>query len=60
MEKPETRVATPAGPASGDAKRQLRLYGTNSLVQESRFAALIDFLLLFANPLFVIARHADR
>ena len=46
--------ATPAGLTTGEAKRRLRLYGPNSLVQESRFAGLLAFLRLFANPLVVI------
>ncbi len=46
--------ATPAGLTTGEAKRRLRLYGPNSLVQESRFAGLLTFLRLFANPLVVI------
>ena len=46
--------ATPAGLTSDEAKRRLRHYGPNSLVQESRFAALIGFLRFFANPLVII------
>jgi len=46
--------ATPAGLTSDEAKRRLRLYGPNSLVRESRFAALIGFLRFFANPLVII------
>ena len=46
--------ATPAGLTTGEAKRRLRLYGPNSLVQESRFAGLLSFLRFFANPLRVI------
>ncbi|MEN6536245.1 MAG: magnesium-translocating P-type ATPase [Bryobacteraceae bacterium] len=46
--------ATPDGLTSDDAKRRLRLYGPNSLAGESRFAALIGFLRLFANPLVLI------
>ncbi len=46
--------ATPAGLTTGEARRRLRLYGPNSLVQESRFAGLLTFLRLFANPLVVI------
>ena len=46
--------ATPAGLTTGEAKRRLRLYGPNSLVQESRFAGLLAFLRFFANPLVVI------
>jgi Mg2+-importing ATPase len=43
--------ATPAGLTSAEAKQRLRLHGPNSLVAESRFAALIGFLRFFANPL---------
>ncbi len=46
--------ATPAGLTSGEAKRRLRLHGPNSLVQERRFAALLDFVRFFANPLVII------
>ena len=51
--------ATPAGLTSGEAKRRLRLYGPNSLVQESRFASLLAFLRFFANPLVVILVFAS-
>ena len=40
--------ATPAGLTTGEAKRRLRLYGPNSMAQESRFAGLLTFLRLFA------------
>jgi Mg2+-importing ATPase len=46
--------ATPAGLATDEARQRLRLYGPNSLVQESRFAALLSFLGFFANPLVII------
>ena len=46
--------ATPAGLASDEAKRRLRLYGPNSLAPESRFAVVISFLRFFANPLVII------
>ncbi len=46
--------ATPAGLTSDEAKRRLRLYGPNSLMRESRFAALIGFFRFFANPLVII------
>ena len=36
--------ATPAGLTTEEASRRLRLYGPNSLVRESRFAALFSFL----------------
>jgi Mg2+-importing ATPase len=45
---------TPAGLTSDDANRRLRLYGPNSFVRESRFAALFSFLRLVANPLVII------
>jgi Mg2+-importing ATPase len=51
--------ATPAGLTTDEAKRRLRLYGPNSLVQESRFAALFSFLRLFANPLVLILLAAS-
>jgi Mg2+-importing ATPase len=46
--------ATPAGLTTEEAKRRLRLYGPNSLVRESRFAALFSFFSFFANPLVII------
>ena len=46
--------ATPAGLTTGETKRRLRLYGANSMGQESRFAGLLTFLRYFANPLVVI------
>jgi Mg2+-importing ATPase len=46
--------ATPAGLTTDEAKRRMRLYGPNSMVQESRFAGLLTFLRLFANPLVII------
>ena len=46
--------ATPAGLTADEAKQRLRLYGPNSLVQESRFAGLLGFLRFFANPLVII------
>ena len=46
--------ATPAGLTTEEARRRLRLYGPNSLVQESRFAALLSFFGFFANPLVII------
>ncbi|MGD0013504.1 MAG: magnesium-translocating P-type ATPase, partial [Bryobacteraceae bacterium] len=51
--------ATPAGLTSDEAKRRLRLHGPNSLVRESRFAALVSFLRLFANPLVIILLAAS-
>ncbi|MGA2483386.1 MAG: magnesium-translocating P-type ATPase [Candidatus Acidiferrales bacterium] len=46
--------ATPAGLTTEEASRRLRLYGPNSLVRESRFAALFSFFRFFANPLVII------
>src|SRR5438876_1303774 len=46
--------ATPAGLTTDEASQRLRLYGANSLVQESRFAALFSFFRFFANPLVII------
>jgi Mg2+-importing ATPase len=51
--------ATPAGLTSEEAKQRLRLHGPNSLVRESRFAPLIDFLRFFANPLVLILLAAS-
>ncbi len=50
----QTLDATPAGLTSDDATRRLRIYGSNSFVQESRFAAVFSLFRLFANPLVVI------
>ena len=46
--------ATPAGLTTEEAGRRLRFYGPNSLVRESRFAALFSFFAFFANPLVII------
>jgi P-type Mg2+ transporter len=46
--------ATPAGLTTEEASWRLRLYGPNSLVRESRFAALLSFFRFFANPLVII------
>jgi len=46
--------ATPAGLTTGEAAQRLRLYGPNSLMQESRFAGLLSFFRFFANPLVLI------
>jgi len=51
--------ATPAGLTSAEAKQRLRLHGPNSLVAESRFAALFSFLSFFANPLVLILLAAS-
>jgi len=46
--------ATAAGLTTEEASRRLRLYGPNSLVRESRFAALFSFFGFFTNPLVII------
>ena len=46
--------ATPAGLTTEEALQRLRLYGPNSLVRESRLAALFSFFRLFTNPLVII------
>src|SRR5512146_93167 len=46
--------ATKAGLTADETKRRLRLYGPNSMAQESRFAGLLTFLRYFANPLVII------
>jgi P-type Mg2+ transporter len=45
---------TPAGLTTEEATQRLRQYGPNSLVRESRFAALLSFFGFFANPLVII------
>src|SRR5271166_820309 len=50
----ELLPATPAGLTTEEARKRLRLYGPNSLVHESRFAALLSFFGFFRNPLVVI------
>jgi Mg2+-importing ATPase len=47
-------LATPAGLTTEEAAQRLRQYGPNSLVRESRFAALLSFFGFFANPLVII------
>ncbi len=51
--------ATPAGLTSTEAEQRLGLHGPNSLVGEPRFAALINFLRFFANPLVLILLAAS-
>jgi Mg2+-importing ATPase len=46
--------ATPAGLTNEEASKRLRVYGPNSLVRVSRFAALFSFFGFFANPLVII------
>jgi Mg2+-importing ATPase len=55
----ELLEATPGGLSSAEAKQRLRLHGPNSLVKESRFAALLAFLRFFANPLVLILLAAS-
>jgi len=50
----EVLQTAPVGLTSDEANRRLRLYGPNSFVQESRFAALFNFFRLVANPLVII------
>jgi magnesium-transporting ATPase (P-type) len=50
----QLRQTTPAGLTTEEASRRLRVYGPNSLAQESRFAALFSFFGFFANPLVII------
>ena len=46
--------ATQNGLATDEALRRSRLYGRNSLVEESRFAPFFSFVSFFANPLVLI------
>ena len=46
--------ATPDGLSNDEVKRRLLLYGSNSMVRESRFAGLLTFFRFFANPLVII------
>ncbi|MGB9587237.1 MAG: HAD-IC family P-type ATPase, partial [Armatimonadota bacterium] len=46
--------ATPEGLSTEDAERRLREYGPNTLVRESRFVRVLQFMRLFANPLVII------
>jgi Mg2+-importing ATPase len=50
----ELLQATPAGLTSDEALRRLSLHGPNSMVRESRFAALISLLRFLINPLVII------
>ena len=50
----ELLQATPAGLTSAEAQRRLRLHGPNSMVGESRFAALLSLLRFLINPLVII------
>jgi P-type Mg2+ transporter len=46
--------ATPAGLTSDEAQRRLSFYGPNSMLRESRFAALLSLLRFLINPLVII------
>ncbi len=50
----ELLQASPAGLTSDEAQRRLDLHGPNSLVKESRFAAIVSLLRLLLNPLVLI------
>lgn len=54
LELLELLQATPGGLTSDDAQRRLRRHGRNSLVKESRFAALGGLLRFLLNPLVII------
>jgi Mg2+-importing ATPase len=51
--------ANPAGLTSEEARRRLGLYGPNSLVRQSRFAALTALLRFLINPLVIILLFAS-
>jgi P-type Mg2+ transporter len=55
----ELLQASPAGLTSDEAQRRLSLHGPNSMVRESRFAALVSLLRLLANPLVLILLGAS-
>jgi Mg2+-importing ATPase len=55
----EQLQATPAGLTSSEARRRLSQYGPNSLVRESRFAALISLFRFLINPLVIILLAAS-
>ena len=55
----ELLKATPAGLSSAEAKQRLKEHGPNSLVGESRFAALTSFLRFFGNPLVLVLLAAS-
>jgi len=46
--------ATPQGLTTLEAQRRLRVYGPNSLAKERRFAAIVEFIRYFGNPLIVV------
>ena len=51
--------ATPAGLSSDEAQRRLGVYGPNSMVKESRFAAVMNLLRFLINPLVIILLAAS-
>ncbi len=51
--------ACPEGLTSAKVEARRRVHGPNSLASESRYAALLAFLRLFANPLVVILLAAS-
>lgn len=55
----QTLGTTPAGLTTDQARRRIRTYGPNSLVKESRFAALAGFMRLLGNPLVLILLGAS-
>ncbi len=55
----ELLQASPAGLTSEEAQRRLDLYGPNSLVKESRFAAILSLLRLLIDPLVIILLAAS-
>ena len=50
----ELLQAAPAGLTADEAHRRLGLHGPNSMVRESRFAALVSLLRFLINPLVII------
>jgi Mg2+-importing ATPase len=54
LELLELLRTTSAGLTSDEAQRRLSLHGPNSMVRESRFAALVSILRLLVNPLVLI------
>ena len=50
----ELLQATPAGLTSAEAQRRLGFYGPNSIVRQTRFAALVSLLRFLINPLVII------
>jgi len=59
LELLELLQATPAGLTSQEAQRRLGLYGPNSMVKESRWAALVSLLRFLINHLVIILLAAS-